>query len=506
MKKKILSLKDLQSKIQDLKKKKNKIILCHGVFDLMHLGHLKHFQKAKLLGGKLVVTVTPAKYINKGINRPIFSDQNRLEFLSHIEEIDYIALNEWPSAIETISLLKPNFYVKGNDYKKNKTDITGNIKKEIKAIKSVKGKIVYTNEITFSSSNLINLYTSNLNFKQKEYLKSLHFKNTKSIKSEVDNFNNLKVLVIGEAIIDQYNFVEALGKSGKEPIMMFKNKNKHQYAGGALAIAKHVRDFSNHIKLITMFGEKEEYVNFAKSSLGKNIKIEYIRKTNSPTIVKKKFLDEINKNKVFGIYNINDQQLIPKDENLFLNLIKKNIYKYDLVILSDYGHGLVSENVAKFICKKAKFLAVNAQVNAANKGYHTISKYKNVDCVIINENELRYELKNNDSEIKTLIKSLAKKLNLKNLVVTRGNEGAILFNNKNKNFINCPAFASKVTDKVGAGDAMMSLISLCLKNKIEDKLSLLIGCLAGAQSVESIGNSLPINKINLLKNLEHLLK
>ena len=506
MKKKILSLIDLKSKIQDLKKKKNKIILCHGVFDLMHLGHLKHFQKAKLLGDKLVVTVTPAKYINKGINRPIFSDQNRLEFLSHIEEIDYIALNEWPSAIETISLLKPNFYVKGDDYKKNKTDITGNIKKEIKAIKSVKGKIVYTNEITFSSSNLINLHTSNLNFKQKEYIKSLYLNDTKSIKSEVDNFNNLKVLVIGEAIIDQYTFVEALGKSGKEPIMMFKNKNKHQYAGGALAIAKHVRDFSNHIKLITMFGEKEEHVNFAKSSLGKKIKIEYIRKKNSPTIVKRKFLDEINKNKVFGIYNINDQQLIPKDENLFLNLIKKNIYKYDLVILSDYGHGLVSENVAKFICKKSKFLAVNAQVNAANKGYHTISKYKNVDCVIINENELRYELKNNDSEIKTLIKSLAKKLNLKNLVVTRGNEGAILFNNKNKNFINCPAFASKVTDKVGAGDAMMSLISLCLKNKIEDKLSLLIGCLAGAQSVESIGNSLPINKINLLKNLEHLLK
>ena len=53
----------------------------------------------------------------------------------------------------------------------------------------------------------------------------------------------------------------------------------------------------------------------------------------------------------------------------------------------------------KFLYKNSKFLALNAQVNASNVGYHTIQKYKNVDFVIINETELRHELRDKNSNI-----------------------------------------------------------------------------------------------------------
>ena len=104
------------------------------------------------------------------------------------------------------------------------------------------------------------------------------------------------------------------------------------------------------------------------------------------------------------------------------------------------------------------------------------------------------------------MKLVSEQLRVKNLIVTRGSEGAILYNKLKNKFEYCPAFANKIVDKVGAGDAMMSIISLALKKKIDPSLSLLIGSIAGAQSVETIGNSVSINKSLLLKNLHHLMK
>ncbi len=503
---KLISLEKLAQTIKKAKLKKKKIIHCHGVFDLVHLGHIKHFSEAKALGDILVVTITPDKYITKGPNRPVFTAQHRAEFLSELESINYVSINRWPTAIETIKLIKPDVYCKGPDYRLHENDVSREIKNEINAVKSIKGKIKYTNDITFSSSKILNQHSDTLSEKQRLLLNKLPNKSFKDIKNSIERFKKLKVLVIGETIIDQYYFTEALGKSGKEPIMMFRDLNSEQYAGGALAIASHLSQFCSSVSLLSMLGEKGQYEKFISSSLPKNISKKFIYKKSSPTIVKKKYIDSINKNKVFGIYEINDEVIKDKNEKDFHKLLKKLIPKHDLIVLSDYGHGLVSKKSAKFICSKSSFLAINAQVNAANIGHHTIGKYKNVDCVIINENELRHELRNKNEKIENLMKSLCKKIKVKNLIVTQGSNGAILYNKKNNQFCRCPAFASKVVDKVGAGDAMMSLTSIALLQKMDINLSLLIGSLAGAQSVETIGNSLSVSKMKLIKTLEHLLK
>ena len=133
-------------------------------------------------------------------------------------------------------------------------------------------------------------------------------------------------------------------------------------------------------------------------------------------------------------------------------------------------------------------------------------KYKNIDCVIINENEIRHEFRNKSDSIKTLMKKLSYQQKIGNLVVTRGILGSILYNKKNNNFIFSDAFAKKTIDKIGAGDAMLSLIALSLKSKFDKRLSLLVGSLAAAQSVETVGNKESINKIKILKTIEHLLK
>ena len=206
------------------------------------------------------------------------------------------------------------------------------------------------------------------------------------------------------------------------------------------------------------------------------------------------------------MYKINDEILSKSQDKVFCDKLKKMIPKYDLVIVSDYGHGLISKKAASLICSLSKYSALNAQVNAANVGYHSMRNYKNINCVIINENEIRHEMRNKNEKIEFLMKELSTSQNFKDLIVTRGKRGSILYNKKNKKINYCGAYAKTAVDKIGAGDAMLSIISMCLKCKFDKDLALLTGSLAAAQSVETIGNKESINKIQILKNLENILK
>tara|TARA_B100001250_G_scaffold412903_1_gene445384 strand:- start:871 stop:2391 length:1521 start_codon:yes stop_codon:yes gene_type:complete len=506
MKNKLLKIEEIKKKVSELKKKKLKIVHCHGVFDIVHIGHIKHLKKAKDQGDILIVTVTSDKFVNKGSNRPIFNQKKRLEFLSELESVDFVCLSNFPSATNLIKLIKPDIYVKGQDYKNSKNDKTGKINFETQLIKKFGGKIVFTHEETFSSSNIINDNFSYIG-DQLEFLRSISKKYSLDYIEEVfKKISKLKVLVIGETIIDQYNFCEALGKSGKEPYLAMKDINSENYLGGAAAIANHLADFSKKIKLISVVGEKNEYKNFIQKKLNKKIKTFFFKKSKSPTILKKRFLDNVNKTKLFGIYSINDDIFSPKEDAKIKKYIDKNIKNFDLIIVSDYGHGFISETSAKKISKAKKFVTLNAQINASNIGYHSLQNYKNIDATIINETEVRHEMRNKNEDIKSLSLKLQKKIKTKNLIVTRGKNGAIIFNNKDKNIIECPAFANIVIDKVGAGDAMLSILSMLIKVGTPSDLALLLGSFAGVYSVETMGNSYSLNKKIFLRHLEFALK
>ena len=152
---KLKDLDQLAQEIQLRKSSKQVVVHCHGCFDLVHLGHLYHFRSAKALGDLLVVTVTQDQFIHKGPGRPLFTQEQRRDYLSAITFIDYVAINRWPTAIETIVLLKPNIYVKGIEYQNADHDKTGNIAREIEAIESVGGKICFTDDPVWSSTQVL---------------------------------------------------------------------------------------------------------------------------------------------------------------------------------------------------------------------------------------------------------------------------------------------------------------------------------------------------------------
>jgi rfaE bifunctional protein nucleotidyltransferase chain/domain len=154
---KILPFNELAEKIHNLTAQGKTIVHCHGCFDLMHPGHIKYFQAAKRLGDILVVTVTPDRYVDKGPGRPVFNETLRAESIAALECVDFVAINQWPTAVETLRLLRPNFYVKGQEFEQLE-DKTGKLQQEYAVVKEIGAEIRFTHEIVFSSTQLLQQY------------------------------------------------------------------------------------------------------------------------------------------------------------------------------------------------------------------------------------------------------------------------------------------------------------------------------------------------------------
>lgn len=480
----------------ELLKKTKKIGLCHGAYDVVHIGHIKHFNYCKKFCDILIVSVTDDKFIKKGFDRPIFDIQKRIEFLSNISSIDFVIRSDEFSAVSNIKLIKPHIYFKGSEYKKK--DLIGNLKKEINTLKKIGSTIYYTKGFSSSSSKIINKYFSN-NLVNNSFISEIKKKFSYNfIEKKIDFLKKISPLIIGEIIIDQYTLSETIGKSGKDPYLVTKYLSDQKYLGGVGAIANTISSFTNSIQVLSYIGKKNSYSKFIDKKLNKNIRLYLITKKNSDTILKKRYVENYDKTKILGVYHYNDDPLDINEEKKLINKLKKLNIKSKTVIVADYGHGLITNNISKFISNESRFLSINCQINASNYGEHSLLKYKKCNLIVINERELRYELRDKNSSINILISRLKKIIKFKSIIVTRGKYGAQMFvNNKS---LNCPAFTETIKDKVGAGDAMFALASVCDSMNFEPEITLLIGSIASYYNLGVLGNESNID-VNYLKKI-----
>src|SRR5436309_887814 len=198
---KIKPVDDLAKTVADLRAQGKKIVHCHGVFDLLHIGHIKHLEAARKIGDLLVVTLTPDRFVNKGPHRPAFPERLRAEALASLVCVDFVAINEWPTAVETIQRLRPDFYVKGVVREAGKRDHTNAIQQEEDAVKAAGGQLVLTDEETFSASTLINRFMDVFTPETKSFLEEFHARHKpEEIVGYLQAIRKLKVLIIGETI------------------------------------------------------------------------------------------------------------------------------------------------------------------------------------------------------------------------------------------------------------------------------------------------------------------
>jgi rfaE bifunctional protein nucleotidyltransferase chain/domain len=151
---KVVTLGELAERVAALKAEGKRVAHCHGCFDLVHPGHIKHLQAARRLADALVVTVSPDRFVDKGPGRPAFPEQLRAESVAALECVDYVAVNRWPTAEETIRLLRPDYYVKGQEFE-NLVDATGKLQREAAVLRETGGEMRFTHEIVSSSTALL---------------------------------------------------------------------------------------------------------------------------------------------------------------------------------------------------------------------------------------------------------------------------------------------------------------------------------------------------------------
>lgn len=502
---KFYEINELAAKVDVLKSKGKKVVHCHGIFDILHIGHIRYLEKAKQMGDVLVVTITPDRYVNKGIGRPVFNESLRSEMVASLHFVDYVAINHWPTAVETIRLLKPDFYVRGADFKNRPQDPTGNSQKEEQAILEVGGKLVYTDDMHFSSTDLINRYLNTISDEVEDYLKVFRKRYSKDdLMQTLDKMSNLKALVIGDTILDEYQYCEAIGKSSKDPVLALKYQSHDLFAGGVLAVANHVANFAKEVKLVTIIGEKDSYEEFIRSQLLPNIDPYFIVQDNAPTLIKRRFIEGYSLNKLFEVYVMDSSGLTVTKNQKLCNWIKNISSKYDLVIASDFGHGAINDDLVRTLIEHSPYLAVNTQANAGNRGFHTISRYPHADYVCLAEHEIRLETRTLNGDLKPLIEQIANKMMCRQFVVTRGRKGALV-RDATGDFIEIPSFAQNIVDRVGAGDAFFAITSLAAALSTPAEIIGLIGNVVGSLAVEIVGNKKSIDKKSTLKFISKML-
>jgi rfaE bifunctional protein kinase chain/domain/rfaE bifunctional protein nucleotidyltransferase chain/domain len=503
---KIVSQDGLVSALDKVRAANKTVAHCHGVFDLVHPGHIRHLKVAGQQADILVVSITQDKFVNKGPGRPVYNASLRAETLASLEFVDFVIINNAATAVDIIKIIAPDVYVKGNDYSVASEDVTGMITEEAKAVETAGGQVFFTDEIVMSSSELLNAYFDIIRPETQNWLSKLGDRHgIDEILDCLRRIWNVRVVVIGEAIIDEYCFCEGLGKSSKDPILAFKHGSNEIYAGGSLSVANHVAGICEDVTLITMFGSDDNHEHFVREHLNPKIKIKSVNQPGAPTIQKMRYVDTHTGNKLFEIYTLDDAPLNAETEKNILSLIDQTMKDVDVVIVADYGHGMITNVVVQKLIDTAPYLAVNTQANAGNRGFNTISKYSKADYVCLNGGEVRLETRQKNHDMKDLVKQVAENIDCEKFTVTLGRDGTLHYELGN-DFVEAPALALNIADRVGAGDAVFSVTAPMVALGMPWDIVGFIGNLAGAEAVAEIGTSRTLEIASLIKHAQTMLK
>jgi len=501
--KKILSFEEAPDFLQSLKNQGKTIVQCHGTFDLIHPGHVYHLEEAKAQGDILVVTVTAESHVNKGPGRPYFNDQLRVKSLAALEYVDHVIVAPHPAAVEAIACVKPDVYCKGKEYEDPDNDVTGNINDDVTTVESLGGQVRYIGDVVFSSSRLLNNHFDTLPLAVKEFCKQISVDyDANQFKEIIESFSRLKVLIVGDIIFDRYSTVCVQGLTSKNKILSGRYISEETQAGGALAVFRHIRQFTSHVKLISIVGAE----SWVEKSLLQTIhpdEDQVLRIPDFTTLIKQRFVEPFREGKELSkLFSVNyiDAYHPGSDVHRFVReRIESQISDVDLVLVADFGHGLIDDTTVKLLQDKAPFLALNCQTNSNNHGFNIINrKYQRADSFSLDRTEMTLACGLREFDSFKELTALSDAMQAKYAWLTQGDIETIGLNRANEP-CRCAPFENTVVDTIGAGDAFCALASLAAVAEIPLPMSTFLGQLAGSQAVGIIGNRDSITKSKILK-------
>ncbi|MBF0560075.1 MAG: hypothetical protein HQL08_14990, partial [Nitrospirae bacterium] len=400
----------------------------------------------------------------------------------------------------------PDVFAKGQGHNERDTKIHNEIFKEERELYFGKSKIYETAGISFSSSHIISNFLEIYPEETRQYLTQFSGRHSfNSIVESMDRLKDLNILLIGDGIIDEYHYCSDLGKSAKASLVVSKYLTHEVFAGGAFAIANHLAGICNRVTLVTLLGSSDSRADFILKSLKKNVHTKFFYRDDGPTIVKKRYINQYLNQKLFEVNYLNNSYIEGQCEADIKRSLKNEIGDYDLVLVSDFGHGFITGQIKRLIEKHAKKYAVNTQTNAANAGYNMITQYNTPYFVCLDEPEMRLAAQERYGDIEEISTRIKKDLNADCLIVTLGKKGSLGIDMEG-NVNRTPIFSTKVIDTIGAGDAFFAFTAPCFARNLPLDMVSFIGNAVGALAVQIVGNKKPVEKYELLEFVHAILK
>ena len=477
---KILTLAELTALRARLRDKT--IVLCHGAFDLVHMGHVLHFEEAASMGDVLVVTITADTFITK--KRSVsFTEEYRMRQVAALEIVDYVALVNDPSAVPAIEALQPDVYIKGSEYANLVLDKTANIFREKHLVEAYGGRIHFTTGETFSSTKLSHFLLASPEAVQDNPLlrnervlfrdlSDFSFK-LEEVKAFLVGASELRVCLLGETIVDEWVDITVTNLSQKSRCVAGQETARIRQIGATGIIALHLASFVKTVHCFT---------NALHDDLPANITVTHL--TKSP-LVKTRFVDRdsgspLFESKVLDIPDVSRE--LPDFDD------------YDLVLVADFGHGLldaraINEKIAE---KKRCFVAAMAQVNSSNYGYNLPVKYVGADYYSLNRTEAELSLHEKDLAFDELLDRMGQLLGCRSLSVTDGKQGAMV--RMGDDVFSLPTLSTSVVDTIGCGDAYFALSSLAACLRLPASLVALVGSIGAAAMTQRRCNERPVSE------------
>ena len=506
---KILPFETAGARLDQLRRNGRRIVQCHGTFDLIHPGHIIHLEEAKALGDVLVVTVTAGAYVNKGPGRPCFTDELRARTLAALECVDHVVLVPHTAAVEAIRLVRPDVYCKGTEYEDASNDVTGNIHDDVAEVHLHKGEVRYIGSVVFSSTRLLNRHFDHLPESVKTFCHDLAGRITlKEFQAMVESFRGLRVLVLGDTIIDQYAYLKVQGLTSKNRMISGRFLRQDTHLGGALAVVRHVKQFSDNVRFASLLGCESWVDELLGGTLSEGEDVT-IRDPDFTTVVKKRYVEPLLQgneiSKLFSINYIDEKPPAAATRGRLLDVVRKELKSCDIVLLADFGHGLMQPELRDLVQEEAPFLMLNCQTNSNNHGFNILTRqYRRADAFSLDLQEIMLACGLRDPDCGKELAEFALRFQSKYAWLTRGSVMTI-GHSPHAVPVYIPPLVTDVTDTIGAGDAFFSLAGLAAGRHLPLDVATFLGQLAGAQAVNIIGNERPISKPVLLKAAMSLL-
>ena len=486
--------------------RKKKVVMCHGTFDLVHPGHIRHLIYARGKGDLLVVSLTCDAHVKKADFRPYVPEELRAMNLAALEVVDYVVIDSQPTPLGNLDLIQPDFFVKGFEYGHGESPPRTQEEKE--TIESYGGEIIFTpGDIVYSSSAIIDAEPPNLATEKLSLLLDGEDISFNDLYETLDKFKGMRVHVVGDTIVDSLTRTTLIGASAKTPTFSCRYEGCQDFVGGAGVVAKHLSAAGAKVVFSTVLGDDalKDFVVKDLESIG--VEVKAVIDPTRPTTNKNSF--------VAGGYRLLKMDTL--DNRSISDKILKNMKKTisscneDTIVFSDFRHGIFNRNTIPTLIEAIPdglFRVADSQVASR---WGNILDFQGFDLITPNEKEARFALGDQDTVVRPLGSELHTEANCRILILKMGERGSLTFRRDIETskdvrfFFALDSFASNVVDAVGAGDALLAYATLALKVTENEVIASVLGSLAAAVECEKDGN-IPISPENVRDKLRFLEK